>query len=478
MSHDQPINPHDQNPLPPDDFPREVPPQFYADYAEDGLGYTTTFRDGLEARLLNHLPTQPLTSITRQERILPMIQSKTLNTDQLKSNGHHGPVSTAAADRAYLPARPKGLSLAIAALIIALLVGGVAVLSLMNGDEGSSSMAGGAAVQQVTTTLAAFPPNGDTDGDGLSDEAETSVYQTDPNNPDTDGDGLSDGQEVKVSLTDPLRIDTDGDGTADGQDAAPLDPTTISAIEVEATATVKFQMTEMPMATDVTSMGISTYAVVVAARPLPMGAIITAEDVTIGFLPTSPAFTYERVEDVIGKQVCSDVAGWSPVLNNNMMEARVIPSAVESRLQADEVAITLPYPAQDKAFNLCDWPLEDPYTVRLLLSGLTANEIGSELRVIFPENGSQDPHIGLEIPAAQYDVPPNISNNTPNLLLEGFHFQAYTEVVTYDYAARLLQIEVTPDGLVLMTLAVSPEDALVLSWAVEVNASIEVLPAE
>lgn len=39
-------------------------------------------------------------------------------------------------------------------------------------------------------------PN-DADGDGLSDFAERSVWQTDPQNADTDGDGYSDGVEVK-----------------------------------------------------------------------------------------------------------------------------------------------------------------------------------------------------------------------------------------------------------------------------------------
>ena len=36
----------------------------------------------------------------------------------------------------------------------------------------------------------------DTDGDGLTDEEETTIYNTDPNNPDSDGDGYSDSTEV------------------------------------------------------------------------------------------------------------------------------------------------------------------------------------------------------------------------------------------------------------------------------------------
>lgn len=44
----------------------------------------------------------------------------------------------------------------------------------------------------------------DTDGDGLSDDAETNVFHTNPNNPDSDGDGFTDGEEVLIYGTDPL----------------------------------------------------------------------------------------------------------------------------------------------------------------------------------------------------------------------------------------------------------------------------------
>ena len=43
----------------------------------------------------------------------------------------------------------------------------------------------------------------DTDGDGLSDEAETNTFSTNPNDADSDNDGLSDGTEVLVLGTNP-----------------------------------------------------------------------------------------------------------------------------------------------------------------------------------------------------------------------------------------------------------------------------------
>jgi outer membrane protein OmpA-like peptidoglycan-associated protein len=58
----------------------------------------------------------------------------------------------------------------------------------------------------------------DTDGDGLLDEDETSIYNTDPNNKDTDGDGLMDGEEVNRYKTDPTNRDSDYDRLLDGEE--------------------------------------------------------------------------------------------------------------------------------------------------------------------------------------------------------------------------------------------------------------------
>lgn len=94
----------------------------------------------------------------------------------------------------------------------------------------------------------------DTDGDGISDEAETTgwrtgrgtVYSTDPAKADTDGDGLTDGQEAGQlrtgasfgkgtyyqGLSNPTMPDSDGDGLYDPAEfdfeTAPLNPDTDS----------------------------------------------------------------------------------------------------------------------------------------------------------------------------------------------------------------------------------------------------------
>jgi uncharacterized repeat protein (TIGR01451 family)/MYXO-CTERM domain-containing protein len=60
----------------------------------------------------------------------------------------------------------------------------------------------------------------DNDDDGLSNDYEDDVTNTDPNNPDTDGDGVKDGVEVLgENPTDPNDPDTDGDGLCDGDRA-------------------------------------------------------------------------------------------------------------------------------------------------------------------------------------------------------------------------------------------------------------------
>ncbi|MGI6098479.1 MAG: hypothetical protein ACOYD3_01850, partial [Kiritimatiellia bacterium] len=51
----------------------------------------------------------------------------------------------------------------------------------------------------------------DTDGDGLTDAAETWTHGTNPGLADTDGDGLTDGAEISLG-TSPVNPDTDGDG--------------------------------------------------------------------------------------------------------------------------------------------------------------------------------------------------------------------------------------------------------------------------
>ncbi|ASJ75629.1 Kelch repeat-containing protein [Granulosicoccus antarcticus] len=57
----------------------------------------------------------------------------------------------------------------------------------------------------------------DSDGDGLIDVAETSIYNTDPLDPDSDGDGANDGDEVDAG-SDPNQVDSDDDGLSDGEE--------------------------------------------------------------------------------------------------------------------------------------------------------------------------------------------------------------------------------------------------------------------
>lgn len=103
----------------------------------------------------------------------------------------------------------------------------------------------------------------DSDNDGVSDNLEAQVYQTDPNKVDTDGDGYNDKQEIingydplqkgEIKLkefdydkdglsdrlelvfgTDPTNIDSDNDGHKDGVEVgANYDPTSTSTVKLK-----------------------------------------------------------------------------------------------------------------------------------------------------------------------------------------------------------------------------------------------------
>lgn len=84
------------------------------------------------------------------------------------------------------------------------------------------------------STIPGLNPNAeDTDGDGLSDKFETQTSKTDPILPDTDSDGLDDYFEYYSTKTNPKQPDTDWDGLTDYEEAIiigtnPLDTDTDS----------------------------------------------------------------------------------------------------------------------------------------------------------------------------------------------------------------------------------------------------------
>ena len=65
----------------------------------------------------------------------------------------------------------------------------------------------------------------DSDGDGLSDYAESQELGTNPTNFDSDGDGLTDGDGVIAVAAYPGGVDADNDGFVDGENETGTDPT-------------------------------------------------------------------------------------------------------------------------------------------------------------------------------------------------------------------------------------------------------------
>jgi hypothetical protein len=81
-------------------------------------------------------------------------------------------------------------------------------------DSDGDGLTDDAEVYQLNTD----PLVADTDGDGLSDGDEVNTFGSDPLDPDTDGDGITDGDEIDVYGSDPTKADTDGDGLTDGDE--------------------------------------------------------------------------------------------------------------------------------------------------------------------------------------------------------------------------------------------------------------------
>ncbi|MFN3195041.1 MAG: OmpA family protein [Chlorobiota bacterium] len=62
--------------------------------------------------------------------------------------------------------------------------------------------------------LGTNPYKSDTDGDGIADNLEINLYNSDPKLADSDGDGMTDGEEIANS-SNPNKSDSDGDGISD-----------------------------------------------------------------------------------------------------------------------------------------------------------------------------------------------------------------------------------------------------------------------
>jgi hypothetical protein len=115
---------------------------------------------------------------------------------QVETSTDAAPVDTATTDTAAAPADTSGAD------------GVVASDTDLDADNEPDAL---------EPDLGLDPNSADTDGDGVADGDELTIYGTEPTVVDSDGDGISDGEELFGIETDPLVWDTDGDGVADGQ---------------------------------------------------------------------------------------------------------------------------------------------------------------------------------------------------------------------------------------------------------------------
>ncbi len=132
------------------------------------------------------------------------------------------------------------------------------------------------------TTAGTDPAKPDTDEDGLSDGEEVNQYGTDPKNRDSDNDTLTDGDEVNVHKTSPKDPDTDKDGMTDAIEIAtggdPLLPPTATS---PPTGTATNTATAVPMTATPTPAATATPTL----TPLPGGLWNGVWDSQCDYLP-------------------------------------------------------------------------------------------------------------------------------------------------------------------------------------------------
>lgn len=151
----------------------------------------------------------------------------------------------------------------------------------------------------------------DSDGDGLSDESEFTIYYTDPQQADTDGDGFTDGQEIaegysprfadnkkliqvdsdkdylndawELSLgTGLMNPDSDGDKYLDGTEvAAGFDPLSGEQVQVEKRIEVDLQKQHLDYYFGNTLFGTFPISGGVAGWPTPKGAFTILNKVPV-----------------------------------------------------------------------------------------------------------------------------------------------------------------------------------------------------
>jgi uncharacterized repeat protein (TIGR02543 family) len=84
-----------------------------------------------------------------------------------------------------------------------------------NSNQWADAQAGYVAAGYLFERVGLDPLATDTDGDGLSDGAESNTHQTNPVLDDSDSDGLTDGAEINTHSSNPKLADTDSDGLSD-----------------------------------------------------------------------------------------------------------------------------------------------------------------------------------------------------------------------------------------------------------------------
>ena len=81
---------------------------------------------------------------------------------------------------------------------------------------------------------------------------------------------------------------------------------------------------------------VPTVNIVVAARDVPLGRVLSAEDVSVQAVPTAPASAYNQIQQVIGHVTAKAIAKGAPIL-----QATIAPESLAALLQPGERAVAV-----------------------------------------------------------------------------------------------------------------------------------------
>lgn len=234
---------------------------------------------------------------------------------------------------------------------------------------------------------------------------------------------------------------------------------------------------------------VETEPIVVAVQTIPRGMTIPPDAVEIREWPKTDSFptgAARRLEDVVGKVARVDIVRQRPVLNSAVMDVKLGTGAeMALGIPKSKVAYALPIRILSAVANA----IQPGDRVDVLLSfSIVDVDQDSQIKQPLVRTGGEDCLAGCQVTGNQLPrLVSQYSVQNATVLDVGVWQEELPEVVVVPTAEEGAEAEATPVApeaptvvqaatrLTTVTLAVSPQDALVLKWALETNASIDLV---